>query len=125
MGIFGDKSKGDFLAHIDIHPCGPEADKRNAPPFNGIRWDLVYLEDFEKYAPQTPPYNMVWPEFLDQSGVFIPSGIPLIGSYDAKMHVVVRDRVEYHMDRIKIGTKFYCMEGALKAATGMIIKTSI
>lgn len=125
MGIFGEKSKGDFLAHIDIHPCGPEPTKRNNPPFNGIRWDLVYFDDFEKYAPETPPYNMVWPELLNQSGEFIPEGIPLIGSFDAKMHIVVRDRVSYHQDKIRVGTKFYCMEGAMKVATGIVIQTFV
>ncbi|WP_409433056.1 hypothetical protein ACJ3XI_00760 [Litorimonas sp. RW-G-Af-16] len=124
MGIFG-QSEGHFLAHIDIFPSGPEPDRRNGPPQNGIRWDFAYAEDFEIYSPEFPMLNMIWPEFLDESGASIPTGIPLIGSFDAKMHIVSEHMIENHLNRIRIGTKFFCMEARIKTASGTIIKTTI
>lgn len=119
MSVFGN-SLGHFKAIVDILPCGPRTDQRTNPPFNGIRWDFVYAEDVKTLGVGNVPYSMVWPEFLDQSGHSIKTGIPLVGTYRAKMHIVVPEMVPKHLARLKIGTEFYCMEGAMRVALGRV-----
>jgi hypothetical protein len=124
MSTFG-KSRAHFLAKINIYPCGPEPTRRDKPAFNGIRWSFIYAEDYEKYAPNNPPISDVWPDFLDENGLAIVSGVPLIGSYTAKMHIIFDNMVEKHFERLKVGTKFYCTEGSMKTAEGVVTKLSV
>ena len=113
-------SPGHFKASIKIHPHGPSSDQRTNPPFNGIRWSFVYAEDFANLGLEGAPHSDVWPEFLDHSGRSIETGIPLVGTYHAKMHIVFDHMVPKHFARLEIGTKFYCMEGELRAAVGTV-----
>ena len=123
MRIFR-KSTGHFLAKIDIYPCGPESDRRDNPAYNGIRWGFSYAEDFND-SPTCPPVSDVWPEFLDEGGMAIPNNVPLIGSYTARMHIIFDDMIEKHFKRLRIGTKFYCTEGSMKTAEGIVSKLSV
>ena len=123
MSIFGN-SKGHFLADISIFPCGPEANRRNEPAFNGIRWAFVYAEDFDQ-DPSNASQSDVWPEFLDASGLAVASGVPLVGMYQAKMHIIFDHMIHEHFKRLCIGTEFYCAEGLMKTAEGVVTKLSV
>ena len=123
VSIFG-KSKGHFLAEISVYPCGPETHRRNKPAFNGIRWDFVYDEDHERDQERAMCY-MIWPEFLDESGVAISSKIPLVGTYRARMHIVSSEMVEENFEKLRVGTKFYCSEGTMITAKGTVTKLTV
>jgi len=123
MSIFG-QSKGHFLANIDIYACGPEKTKRNKPAFNGIRWAFAYADDVHS-NPDSFYVSDVWPEFLDSHGASIETGVPLIGSYAAKMHIVFPEMIEKHFQKLSVGTQFYCMEGYMKAAQGRVTKLNL
>ena len=69
--------------------------------------------------------DSVWPEFLDASGLAIASGVPLVGMYQAKMHIVFDHMIHEHFKRLCIGTKFYCAEGSMKTAEGVVTKLSV
>ena len=124
MSLFG-QSPGHFKAIVDIHPCGPRADQRINPPFNGIRWGFVYAEDIETLGFEGAPHSDVWPEFLDHSGHSIETGIPLVGTYYAKMHIVFPHMILKHLERLTIGTEFYCMEGQYRMAIGKVTDLNI
>lgn len=116
MGIFG-ASAGHFRAQIEISPCGPET--RERPAYNGIRWSFVFAEEWDE-DPVRTKHSEIWPEFLADDQSPVPVDVPLEGVYDARMHIVFTDRVDYYMKRIQIGQRFYCMEGARKVAAGFV-----
>ena len=97
---------------------------RRLPPQNYIRWDFGYAED----NPDEPTRHlsamiyMIYPNFLDESGLPIPRGIPLVGTLAARMHILDRRTVGYHKGRIKIGIKFNCHEGTRIVARGEVTK---
>lgn len=116
MAIFG-ASKGHFLAEITINTDGTK--------FNGIRWAFVYATDFEKLGSAKAPQSDVWPEFLDDDGFPLRTDIPLKGVLFARMHIIFPQMVEIHFKRLKLGTRFYCMEGHDKMATGIVTQLHI
>lgn len=116
MSVFG-KSEGHFRAFIEVYPCGPDTRKR--PAFNGIRWSFVYAEDLEQLG-KSAPHSDVWPEFLDEAGNSLMNDAPLIGEYNAIMHIVFENMVDVHFKRLREGTEFFCMEGARKVAKGHV-----
>ena len=60
---------------------------------------------------------MIWPMFLDSDGQEIPKGQQTSGKGRANFYIVSDQlRKEVHLDRIKIGTKFFMMEGSQKVA---------
>lgn len=73
MGIFGDYQRS-FEATITILPLGPTTQLTH--PFNGIRRDFCYMENLNErgWAVQT---WMIFPEFVDGSGVAINGTVPL------------------------------------------------
>ncbi len=85
MSVFG-KSQGHFKATIEIYPCGPET--RKQPAFNSIRWSFVYAADIQRLGLENTPHSDVWPDFLDDTGTSLASEIPLVGDYNAIMHIV-------------------------------------
>ncbi|MCB1466195.1 MAG: hypothetical protein KDK08_03390 [Rhizobiaceae bacterium] len=112
----------DFEAEITI--LTEEQKGRPTPPHNYIRWDFGYAEDnpLESERNLDAVIYMIWPNFLDGAGTPIPKGIPLIGTYRARMHILVRDMVPYHQKRISVGLHFNCHEGARIAARGVVTK---
>lgn len=112
----------DFEAEITI--LTTEQKGRETPVFNYIRWDFGYAED----NPLEPERNldatlyMIWPNFLDDEDVPIAKGIPLVGTYKARMHIPVREMVAYHQKRISVGLHFNCHEGARIVARGVVTK---
>jgi translation elongation factor EF-Tu-like GTPase len=112
----------DFEAEITI--LTEEERGRQTPPHNYIRWDFGYADD----NPLEPERNldkeiyMIWPNFLDDDGTPIQKGIPLIGTYKARMHILVKEMMDYHRKRISVGLKFNCHEGARIMARGVVTK---
>ena len=112
----------DFEAEITI--LTEEQTGRKTPPHNYIRWDFGYAED----NPLEPERNldaeiyMIWPNFLDDDGAPIHKGIPLSGTYKARMHILVKEMMCYHRKRISAGVKFNCYEGARIVARGVVTK---
>ena len=121
MSVFG-KSEGHFRAVIEVFPCG--SDTRKKPAFNGIRWAFSYAEDFDELGAHKAPQSDVWPEFLDEVGKSLAKEIPLIGQYNAIMHIVFENMVDVHFQRLNKGTKFFCMEGARRVAEGRVTDLS-
>lgn len=119
-GIFGEHPH-NFEAEITIFPPGPTTG--SSYPFNGIRWDFCYVEDLRPDG-SVFDVNMIWPEFVDQSGHPISKDVPLKGTYRAKMHIIMDEMIAYHRDRLSVGTKFFCTEGARKVAEGVVTSLS-
>jgi hypothetical protein len=119
VSIFG-KSEGHFRASIVIDPLA-----RKRPAFNGIRWAFVYADDVEQLGAAEAPISDVWPEFLNVHGDSIPHGVPLIGQYNAVMHIIADHMVEVHFRRLELGTRFYCVEGRTRCAEGMVTSLDV
>lgn len=119
-GVFGDRQH-DFAAEISILPLGPETRRTHA--FNGIRWDFCYADDLDERG-QPRQISMIWPEFIDEAGVSIPTGVPIEGRLHARMHIFVREAVDLHRQRLAIGGRFYCVEGSRKVAEGVVTSLS-
>jgi len=92
---------------------------RTRHPFNGIRWAFAYAEDFKDDG-SVVAVSDVWPEFIESNGNAIAEDIPLSGILNARMHIVFPEMMPTHMKRIKVGTRFYCMEGDRKCAEGVV-----
>ena len=106
----------DFEAKITI--LTESEGGRSIPPANGIRWDFLYAEDAEG---ELKPLFMIWPEFISDDGLLIPSGIDLCGTYRARMYVVDETMKEKtHNQRIKKGVEFYMVEGPHVVAKGIV-----
>ena len=108
-------TEADFEAEIRI--LGPEEGGRNSPPHNFIRWDLGYIDR----EPDDPIY-MIWPNFLDDNGFPIPKGVPIEGNKIARMHILVKEMLDFHRQRLAVGTEFNCHEGRRIVATGKVTK---
>jgi translation elongation factor EF-Tu-like GTPase len=90
---------------------------RKSPPHNGIRWDFKYVEDSSNNV-----IYMIWPEFVDDQGDAIDRDLFLEGTLKARMHVVVEDMLPFHLSRLSVGTRFYCVEGPHTVAHGVVTK---
>ncbi len=116
MGIFGDH-RHSFEADTDIQPLGRTA--RRTHPFNGIRWNFSYAVDLDDQGLASRVW-MIWPEFVDSSGVSIDRTVPLQGRLHALMHIVDPESVELHRQRLKPSTRFVCTEGPRPVAGGVM-----
>ena len=108
----------DFEATIRILSTAEGG--RATPAFNGIRWDLAYAED-----DLSEGIWMIWPDFVDESHDSLPTDRPLPVGVDlpARMTVVSDAvRAQVHRQKIKIGTRFYCHEGAKRVAAGHVTR---
>lgn len=110
----------DFLASIDIYPCGPET--RSVPPFNGIRWNFIFAQSLANDGLSDAMRQMIFPEFVDNNGDQIADKIPLIGKYDAKMYIIA---ISNDAPAITVGTKFYCAEGSRIVAEGIVMSLDL
>jgi len=116
-----DSHTGHFMASIEIKPHGPEPDRRSKPAWTGMRWGFKYADVVEKFGDEASVYD-VYPEFLDEKGNSIKKGVPCTGTLNAVMHAL---SPEIHFPRIKIGTKFYHMDGPMIVAVGTVTKLSV
>jgi len=115
MTKFYEINEHQFEAEITIHPLGPTT--RNTHPYNGIRWSFAYADDWDNGS---HAISDVWPEFIDEIGNSISDDIPLSGKLKARMYIISREMILVHLNRIEIGTKFYCTEGSRSCATGTV-----
>lgn len=77
---------------------------RSAPPWQHTRWDYLYV------GADLQELSMIWPEFIDSTGVMLPEGeVPMSGLAD--MFIVNWERRDFHLSRMAVGTKGYFMEG--------------
>ena len=107
--------KDDFEAEIVILTRAEGG--RDTPPLNGIRWDLMYEDDDEG----APCLYIIWPEFIDANGDALPRDVPLSGTLRARMHIINDEFAKsLHKNRIRVGTRFFMMEGAHKVARGTV-----
>lgn len=108
--------EADFEARIRI--LTEVEGGRKTPPFNGIRWDFRYADD----APGAEIF-MIYPDFFDDEGESLPPDEQISGTRNARMHIVVKEMIpRVHQNRIGVGTKFYCVEGARAVAEGEVTK---
>jgi hypothetical protein len=94
---------------------------RRTPPFNGIRWDFAYAED----GPDPPMLYMIWPDFVGPDGRSLPTDQPLpVGpELPARMHILSAEmRLDVHQLRVAPGVRFFCHEGSVRVAEGVITK---
>ena len=124
MPLFFAGYHGHFDAVIEIYPLEKSGRKRH--PNNGIRWAFAYAEDFADDVKNgfPPRVSDIWPEFLDENGKPYQEGVPLMGKLKARMHIIFPNMVDVHMRRLKIGTKFFSMEGARPCADGIVTSVS-
>jgi hypothetical protein len=108
-------TEADFEAEITILTL--EQGGRIQPPFNYIRWDLGYAD-----RDHDDPIYMIWPNFLDAHGSPIPKGIPIEGTLIARMHILVKEMMDFHKQRLFVGTNFNCHEGRRVVARGKVTK---
>ncbi|MBR9765704.1 MAG: hypothetical protein GYB53_19825 [Rhodobacteraceae bacterium] len=110
----------DFEAEITI--LAEKQSGRQTPPQNYVRWDFGYAEDNPLVLERNldAEIYMIWPNFLDGEGTPIQKGIPLVGTYKACMHILVREMVDYHQKRISVGMHFNCHEGSRVVAKGVV-----
>ena len=107
------RSQPDFLASITLRP-----DSSNGRAvMNGVRTDFCYAED-----PDQVTQYMIWPDFFDSSGNSFPIDQPLaFGTLmNARMHILSRDFVAFHLKRLRHGTRFYCMSGPQVVGDGVV-----
>jgi len=79
---------------------------RKQPPIQGLRSDFWY----ENENHTVKGIFMIWPEFENENGELIESGI-VLNEGIARMWIINDDLRAYHQDRIRRGTKGYFMEG--------------
>jgi hypothetical protein len=105
----------DFQARIRIFTA--DEGGRSKPPHNGVRWDFMYEEESDLYV--------IWPDFFDEDGNSFSTEkpLPINESIMARMYIVNPEmRVKIHRARIREGIRFYCMEGSIRVAEGIVWK---
>jgi len=131
-GVTGNAIKA---AMIDLYSTEPDFEARSTiltvegggrsdPPHNYIRWDFGYAEDnlLEPRSNLSANIHMIYPVFLDESDTPIRKDVPLSGTYQVNMHILVKEMVEYHRGRLSVGTKFNCHEGSRVVARGTVTR---
>lgn len=78
------------------------------------------MEDLDKFEPEKASHSDIWPEFLDDKGYTIKRDALLIGTYNAKMHIVFPEMAPKHLSRLKASMEFLCMEGKMHIAVGKV-----
>ena len=91
---------------------------RKTPVAQGYRSDFWYYHDENN---ENLLY-MIWPIFRDENGVIIRDAEIIRNEGIAGMRIVSDQWVKYHKSRIKIGTKGYFMEGAIRVAECEVIE---
>ena len=86
----------------------------------GIRTDFLYEGD----DPGIDGIHMIWPEFIDDSGLVITDRTLNIPSHGrALMWIGMHEsRVKTHQKRLKVGTNGYLVVGSTKLATAKVTK---
>ncbi|MFO1018200.1 MAG: hypothetical protein U1E03_11420 [Hyphomonadaceae bacterium] len=118
MDAWIERTPAHFEAEITIFPLGETT--RKTPPLNGIRWGFCYANDKLPDGVEHESHSDVFPEFVRDTGETIPDTEPLSGTLKARMHIIFPKMVSVHLNRLRVGTQFFCMEGARKVASGIV-----
>jgi hypothetical protein len=118
MDAWIERTPAHFEAEITILPLGEKT--RTTPPRNGIRWGFCYADDKLPDGVEHDSHSDVFPEFVNDAGETIPDTQPLSGTLKARMHIIFPNMVPIHLNRVRVGTRFYCMEGLRKMASGIV-----
>lgn len=111
------KRKPDFRVTYNIF--SQEEGGRHMPTFQGIRWDFYYDH------PENPKsvLSMIWPEFEDKEGNVITASDLMIPKYGiARMWIMSEDMIDFHREKIKVGTHGFFMEGGRKVGECDVIE---
>jgi hypothetical protein len=103
----------DFRAMIRFFPL-EEGGRRQYP--NGVRFDFQYQDDKDNLY-------MIHPDFFDDNGDSYPEDrfFPLGEWLNARMYIVVAEmREKVHRHKLKIGQKFFCCDGSIHIAEGVV-----
>ncbi len=84
---------------------------------SGIRSDFWYYHEDN----QEDGMFMIWPLFEDENGSIFDFG-PVLNEGIARMKIVNEKMIEYHIRRLKVGSKGYFMEGLRKTADCEVIE---
>ena len=107
----------DFIVEYEIDLC---EELKDAKPHQGMRTDFLYHGD----DPQVDGIYMIWPELLDVNGGVIedtsPNSVPNKGT--ANMWILSDEMREYHLKRLKVGTKGFWVRGSFKVANVTVIR---
>jgi hypothetical protein len=106
--------EADFYIRYRIIPESEGGSNR--PVLQHIRWDWVFegIESDDNYA-------MIWPEFLNPDGTVYPPDQPIPTEGVASMWIVNEPRRSFHLARVAIGVRGYCMEGPRRVASAGIV----
>ena len=111
------KRKPDFRVTYTIF--SQEEDGRYNLPNQGIRWDFWY----EHQAHPKGMLFMIYPEFEDSNGNVITNPTLTVSKYGtARMWILATEKIEYHRNKIKIGTHGFFMEGNKKVGECEVIE---
>lgn len=108
--------KPDFRVSYRIYT--QEERGRYALPYQGIRWNFWY-----SHPEHIEGVFMIYPEFEDLEGnVITELNLPVPEKGTARMWILNQDFINYHKEKIKIGTQGYFMEGARKVGECEVIE---
>lgn len=110
----------DFKVEYKIYSA--EEGGRIAPMYQGYRSDFRYSET------QSNNFNtyMIWPEFEYENGEVITDEYEPISNVGiARMWIIGNGMKHFHMNRIKIGTIGYMVEGNRKVGECKVIHVNI
>lgn len=94
-----------------------EGGRKTGPPSQGYRSDFMYQEDEGKGL-----FYIIIPEFIDDNNNIILDKDERHWEGKANMWIVSDRMVEFHKNKMKIGTKGFFMEGLRKTAECEIIQ---
>lgn len=104
----------DFIARYRFYSA--EEGGKHTAPRQGYRCDFLYDGDSVEDG-----LYMIWPEFVDLNGGVIPPDTPAAAEGVARMWIVAPDlRAAVHRYRVRVGTRFYMMEGQQRVGEGEV-----
>jgi hypothetical protein len=108
----------DFYIRYRVIPESEGGRKNSA--FQHIRWDWVFEGD-------ELPGNLacIYPEFLNPDGSVFPPGQPVPHEGIAAMWIAQESRRSFHLAKVAIGVRGYCMEGPKRVASAEIVSAPI
>ena len=109
--------KADFRANYRFF-TPEEGGRTHSLPYQGYRSDFMYEEDEFKDG-----MHMIWPRFLSADGAELPQETQVRASGEADFYIVNNKlRVEIHQQRLKVGTRFFIMEGPHRVGCGTVTR---
>lgn len=108
----------DYDFRVKYRLYSQEEGGRGTPVYQGIRWNFWY--ESEKH--ETQSIFIIWPEFEDEHKEIITSNIPVPVEGTAQMWIINNDWFDYHIARIRAGTKGYFHEASRRVGECEVIE---